>query len=75
METIFEVRHQRDGAWLVCATIGDRIPVEITGFESQADAEAWIKTESAAWLSRWEVTAKAANSNFVMDESAGPSPP
>jgi hypothetical protein len=50
----FEVVRAKNGTWFVRLSLPHGLQPQITGFRREAEAEAWIKHESAEWLKKYE---------------------
>jgi hypothetical protein len=59
----FEPKQLKTGSeWYVLAALSGIRAQRIPSFKSQAEAEAWIRTESSAWLQKFEGGRYAAGS-------------
>jgi hypothetical protein len=53
-KAVFKPIETKDGQWSIRLSLpGGRRPV-IDGFKSEAEAQEWIKTDSIAWIERYE---------------------
>jgi hypothetical protein len=53
-KAVFKPIETKDGEWSIRLSLpGGRRPV-IDGFKSEAEAQEWIKTDSIAWIERYE---------------------
>jgi hypothetical protein len=50
----FQVVRAKDGTWFVRLTLPHGLQPQINGFRREAEAQAWIKHESADWLNSYE---------------------
>jgi hypothetical protein len=50
----FEAVERKDGQWYVRLMLPEGRQPQIDGFKTQAEAQRWIKAQSAAWLKIYE---------------------